>query len=92
MDRELVDELIGRAPPRSPLDELTKREREVLALMAEGHSNQSIGASLGVESKTVEGHITTSFSKLGLEPQVPAHRRVLAVLTFLRAGSTAMDR
>ncbi len=85
LDPELVGELLGRARPRNPLDELTPREREVLALMAEGRSNQAIAGQLVLESKTIEGHIRTIFSKLGLEPEQSAHRRVLAVLIYLRS-------
>ncbi len=85
LDSELVGELLGRARPRNPLDELTPREREVLALMAEGRSNQAIAEQLVLEAKTIEGHIRTIFSKLGLEPEQSAHRRVLAVLIYLRS-------
>jgi DNA-binding NarL/FixJ family response regulator len=85
IDPEIVGELLGRARPHGPLDELTPREREVLALMAEGRSNQAIAERLVVELKTVEGHIRTIFSKLGLEPEPSDHRRVLAVLSYLRA-------
>ncbi len=85
LDSELVGELLGRARPRNPLDELTPREREVLALMAEGRSNQAIADLLVLEAKTIEGHIRTIFSKLGLEPEQSAHRRVLAVLIYLRS-------
>ena len=59
----------------------------MLGLMAEGCSNQSIAERLVVEPKTVEGHIRTVFSKLGLEPEPSSHRRVLAVLAYLRDGS-----
>jgi DNA-binding NarL/FixJ family response regulator len=85
IDPEVVGELLGRARPHGPLDELTPRERGVLALMAEGRSNQAIAEQLVLELKTVEGHIRTIFSKLGLEPEPSAHRRVLAVLTYLRS-------
>ncbi len=85
IDPEIVGELLGRARPHGPLDELTPREREVLALMAEGRSNQAIAERLVVELKTVEGHIRTIFSKLGLEPEPSDHRRVLAVLSYLRS-------
>jgi DNA-binding NarL/FixJ family response regulator len=64
---------------------LTKREREVLALMAEGHSNRGIGERLFVSPKTVEGHVGQIFLKLGIEDAPSAHRRVVAVLAFLRA-------
>ena len=85
IDPEIVGELLGRARPHGPLDELTPRERDVLALMAEGRSNQAIAERLVLELKTVEGHIRTIFSKLGLEPEPSDHRRVLAVLTYLRS-------
>jgi DNA-binding NarL/FixJ family response regulator len=85
IDPEVVGELLGRARPHGPLDELTARERDVLALMAEGRSNQAIAERLVLELKTVEGHIRTIFSKLGLEPEPSGHRRVLAVLTYLRS-------
>lgn len=85
IDPEVVGLLLGRARPRGPLDELTPRERDVLALMAEGRSNQAIADRLVLELKTVEGHIRTVFSKLGLEPEPSDHRRVLAVLTYLRS-------
>jgi DNA-binding NarL/FixJ family response regulator len=85
IDPEIVAGLLGRARPHGPLDELTQREREVLALMAEGRSNQAIADRLVLEPKTIEGHIRTIFSKLGLEPEPADHRRVLAVLRYLRA-------
>jgi DNA-binding NarL/FixJ family response regulator len=85
IDPEVVGLLLGRARPHGPLDELTPRERDVLALMAEGRSNQAIAQRLVLELKTVEGHIRTVFSKLGLEPEPSDHRRVLAVLTYLRS-------
>lgn len=85
IDPEVVALLLGRARPHGPLDELTPRERDVLALMAEGRSNQAIAERLVLELKTVEGHIRTVFSKLGLEPEPSDHRRVLAVLTYLRS-------
>ena len=86
IDPEIVGRLLGRSRRHSPLDELTPREREILALMAEGRSNQGIAERLGLEVKTVEGHVGQVFGKLGLEPAGPDHRRVLAVLTFLRAA------
>jgi DNA-binding NarL/FixJ family response regulator len=88
IDPEVVARLMGRPRVHSPLDELTPREREILGLMAEGRSNQGIAAELGVEVKTVEGHVSQIFSKLGLEPAGSAHRRVQAVLTWLREGTT----
>jgi DNA-binding NarL/FixJ family response regulator len=86
IDPEVVSRLLGRPRSHSPLDELTRREREILGLMAEGRSNQGIADALGLEAKTIEGHVGQIFSKLGLEPTTDAHRRVLAVLEYLRAG------
>jgi len=84
VDPEVVGRLLGRARRNSPLDELTRREREVLGLMAEGRSNLAISNLLSVDPRTVEGHVGTIFAKLGLEPAPEDHRRVLAVLAFLR--------
>ena len=89
IDPEVVARLLGRPRSHSPLDELTPREREILALMAEGRSNAAIAQRLTLELKTVEGHVRAVFSKLGLEPASEDHRRVLAVLAWLRdAGPT----
>ncbi|UMP07643.1 response regulator transcription factor [Amycolatopsis sp. EV170708-02-1] len=86
IDPSLVTRLIERPHRgRRPLDELTDRERGVLALMAEGKSNQAIGAQLGLGRRTVETHISAIFDKLGLRPEPDDHRRVLAVLTYLKA-------
>lgn len=84
IDPEVVARLLGRPRRQSALDELTPREREVLASMAEGRSNQGIAELLTLELKTVEGHVNRVFSKLALEPQAEDHRRVLAVLRYLR--------
>ena len=84
IDPDVVARLLGRPRAHSPLDELTPREREILGLMAEGRSNQGIAEELVLDPKTVEGHVTRIFSKLGLEPASEDHRRVLAVLTYLR--------
>jgi DNA-binding NarL/FixJ family response regulator len=84
IDPEVVSRLLGRQRGRSALDELTPREREILGLMAEGRSNQAIADRLVLELKTVEGHVRAIFSKLGLEPTAEDHRRVLAVLAYLR--------
>jgi DNA-binding NarL/FixJ family response regulator len=84
IDPEVVARLLGRQRRHSPLDELTVREREILGLMAEGRSNPAIAERLTLELKTVEGHVRAIFSKLGLEPTVEDHRRVLAVLAYLR--------
>jgi len=86
IDPSVVAVLVGRRA-RVPLDDLTEREREVLALMAEGRSNQAIGDRLGMARKTVEAHIANIFSKLELEPAADDHRRVLAVLAHLRGPS-----
>lgn len=84
IDPEVVARLLGRPRSHSPLDELTSREREILALMAEGRTNAAIAERLTLELRTVEGHVRAIFSKLGLEPTVEDHRRVLAVLAYLR--------
>ena len=86
VDPAVVTQLVDakRAKP-DPLAELTEREREVLALMAEGRSNQAIADRLFVTSKTVEAHTASIFSKLELLPAPDDHRRVLAVLAFLEA-------
>ena len=86
IDPEVVGRLLGRARRSPSLDEVTRREREVLQLMAEGRSNAAIAERLAVDHRTVEGHVGVIFSKLGLEPTPEDHRRVLAVLAFLRAG------
>lgn len=86
VDPEVVATLLGRGRPPGPLDELTPRERDVLEQMAEGRSNRAIGERLGLTEKTVEGHVRIILSKLGLEPAVGDHRRVLAVLTWLRSS------
>jgi DNA-binding NarL/FixJ family response regulator len=84
LDPEVVAHLLGRRRRDDPLDELTEREQEVLALMAEGRSNAAIAEQLVVTERAVEKHVTSIFGKLGLAPAPEDHRRVLAVLTFLR--------
>ena len=84
IDPEVVARLLGRRRSHSPLDELTPREWEILALMAEGRSNAAIAERLTLELRTVEGHVRAIFAKLGLEPTIEDHRRVLAVLAYLR--------
>jgi serine/threonine-protein kinase len=84
IDPEVVGQLLGRPRPHGPLDELTPRERQVLELMAEGRSNQGIAEALVLDPKTVEGHVSQIFGKLGLERESQDNRRVLAVLEYLR--------
>jgi DNA-binding NarL/FixJ family response regulator len=85
IDPEVVSHLLGRRRAHDPLDELTAREREILALMAEGRSNHGICQKLFLSPKTVESHVHNIFSKLGITVAADDHRRVLAVLTYLRA-------
>jgi DNA-binding NarL/FixJ family response regulator len=84
LDPEVVAHLLGRRRRDDPLTTLTPREREVLALMAEGRSNRAIAEALVVTERAVEKHVTSIFAKLGLPATAGDHRRVLAVLTFLR--------
>ena len=84
VDRALVDELLARRRRVDPISELTPREREILALMAEGRSNQGICRTLWLSPKTVETHIRGAFAKLGIKEASEDNRRVLAVLTYLR--------
>lgn len=84
MDPEVVAQLLARRASASPIAELTPREREVLGLMAEGRSNAAIAAELVVSDGAVEKHISSIFGKLRLVPSEGAHRRVLAVLAYLR--------
>ena len=85
LDPTIVARLIKRPRHRGPLDELTDREREVLALVAEGRSNHGIAQILVLSPKTVEAHVSRIMAKLGLDDTPEYHRRVLAVLAFLRA-------
>jgi serine/threonine-protein kinase len=85
IDPEVVARLVSRSRRDSPLDRLNDREREVLALIAEGRSNQAIADRLFMAPKTVEAHVGAIFTKLGLLNSGDDHRRVLAVLAFLRA-------
>ena len=87
VDPALVRRMLARPRRPDPLQGLTPREREVLALMAEGRSNTAIGEELSMGSKTVETHINRVFSKLGLTQDADSHRRVLAVLSYLRRGA-----
>jgi DNA-binding NarL/FixJ family response regulator len=86
IDPEVIGRLLVRQRRPDPIDKLTARERDVLGLMAEGHSNSAIARRLHLGEKTVEGHIAALFGKLGLDPAPEANRRVLAVLTWLRSG------
>jgi DNA-binding NarL/FixJ family response regulator len=84
LDPQIVSQLVGRRRVDDPLGELTPREREVLGLMAEGRSNQGIAERLVVTERAVEKHVTSIFSKLKLPAATADHRRVLAVLAYLR--------
>ncbi|HMX70121.1 MAG TPA: response regulator transcription factor [Solirubrobacterales bacterium] len=85
LDPEVVSHLLGRRRREDPLEVLTVREREVLGLMAEGRSNIAIAENLVVTERAVEKHVTSIFSKLDLTPTAEDHRRVLAVLTYVKA-------
>ena len=85
IDPEVVSRLVGRPREEDPIADLSPREREVLALMAEGRSNAGICAKLFLSPKTVETHVNSIFNKLRLTQAPDDHRRVLAVLTYLRA-------
>lgn len=84
IDRAVVDEMIAHRRMEDPIAELTPREREILALMAEGRSNQGICRALWLSPKTVETHIRGAFNKLGIREAPENNRRVLAVLAYLR--------
>jgi DNA-binding NarL/FixJ family response regulator len=84
VDRSLVDDLLARRRRSDPIAELTGREREILALMAEGRSNQGICRALWLSPKTVETHIRGAFTKLGIPVAPEDNRRVLAVLAYLQ--------
>ncbi len=86
LDPEIVGLMVGRRRKHDPLALLTARERQVLTVMAEGKSNLGIAAALGVTVAAVEKHVGRIFAKLGLDDEPLEHRRVLAVLTLLRAG------
>jgi DNA-binding NarL/FixJ family response regulator len=83
LDPLVVQRMVGRRRAANPLDRLTRREREVLGLIAEGRSNQGIADALVVTLAAVERHVTSIFSKLDLYPERQDHRRVLAVLRYL---------
>ena len=84
VDRAVVDDLLARRRHADPIEDLTPREREILALMAEGRSNQGICRVLWLSPKTVETHIRGAFAKLGIREAPEDNRRVLAVLAYLR--------
>jgi DNA-binding NarL/FixJ family response regulator len=84
LDPEVVARMLGRPRDGGPLDSLTDREREVLGLMAEGRTNRAIAGTLFLSERAVERHVTSIFSKLGLPAGQQDHRRVLAVLAYLR--------
>lgn len=86
VDPALVEQLLARRRGRDRLERVTAREREVLGLMAEGRSNQGIAERLGVSERAVQKHITGIFGKLGLGACEDDHRRVLAVLAYLRTN------
>jgi DNA-binding NarL/FixJ family response regulator len=83
LDPEVVAHMIGRRRPTGPLDKLTKREREILAAMAEGLANRGIASRECISERAVERHVTAIFGKLGLSSTDGHHRRVLSVLAFL---------
>ena len=85
LDPQVVSQLLAAQRRNDPLQGLTERERELLALMAEGHSNPAIARRLVLSASAVEKHIGNIFAKLGLPPDDDRHRRVLAVLAYLRA-------
>jgi DNA-binding NarL/FixJ family response regulator len=85
LDPDVVERLIGRSRRKGPLDRLTSRERQVLALIAQGRSNSGVAADLVVTVAAVERHVTSIFDKLGLHQAPDQHRRVLAVLSYLKS-------
>jgi len=88
IDPTIVSRLLGRRRRTDPLAELSNREREVLGLLAEGLSNKAIAARLFVTERTVEAHVKQVFLKLGLTADPESHRRVLAVLAYLRTATS----
>jgi DNA-binding NarL/FixJ family response regulator len=86
LDPEVVGRMLGRRRADGPLESLSARERDVLGAMAEGKSNRGIAQELVVTEAAIEKHVTSIFHKLGLGPTTTEHRRVLAVLTFLRGA------
>jgi DNA-binding NarL/FixJ family response regulator len=90
VDPTIVSRLLRRRRTRDPVDLLSDRERDVLALVAEGYSNRAIAARLSITERTVEAHITQTFAKLRLDDDPASNRRVRAVLVFLRSGTATM--
>jgi DNA-binding NarL/FixJ family response regulator len=88
LDPEVVGRMLGRRRREGPLDQLTPRERDVLAHLAQGKSNHGIAEALVVTNAAVEKHVTRIFHKLGLETSGTEHRRVLAALTYLRGPTS----
>jgi DNA-binding NarL/FixJ family response regulator len=88
LDPEVVGRMLGRRRTGDPMELLTPRERDVLAAMAEGKSNEGIAEALFVTQAAVEKHVTRIFTKLGIGGSPTEHRRVLAVLTYLRSSSS----
>jgi DNA-binding NarL/FixJ family response regulator len=86
LDPEVVAHMLGRRRPDDPIEDLSPRERQVLELMAEGRSNHAIAEELVVTDRAIEKHVTNIFEKLDLEPAPELHRRVLAVLAYLRSS------
>jgi DNA-binding NarL/FixJ family response regulator len=86
LDPEVVSHMLGRRRREDPLDELTPRERQVLELMAEGRSNHAIADQLVVTERAIEKHVTSIFGKLGFRSEPDNHRRVLAVLTYVKSA------
>jgi DNA-binding NarL/FixJ family response regulator len=87
LDPEVVGRMLGRRRREGPLDDLTQRERDVLAQLAEGKSNHGIADALVISNASVEKHVTAIFQKLGLKTSSTGHRRVLAALTYLRESA-----
>jgi DNA-binding NarL/FixJ family response regulator len=92
LDPEVVGRMLGRRRAPGPLEDLSPRERDVLAAMAEGKSNRGIAEALFVSDAAVEKHVNRIFHKLGLSATPSEHRRVLAVLTYLRGSGGRVDR
>lgn len=86
IDADLVGRLVEKKRERDPLGRLTDRERTVLALMAQGRSNRALSRELYLSAKTIEAHVSSIFTKLDVAPDEDGHRRVLAVLAFLRSS------